>query len=117
MHGHIAVNCGEHTAGIYRGSLDNHILPALGGLPVDAVGQAQVAAPTGAAPGGADPGPHQGGRRSDIVFPDRSLIDMARRRPRSEEEFAEVNGVGAAKLKAFATPFLAAIGGVLADAG
>ena len=52
-----------------------------------------------------------------IVFPDRSLIDMARRRPRSEEEFAEVNGVGAAKLKAFATPFLAAIGGVLADAG
>ena len=52
-----------------------------------------------------------------IVFPDRSLIDMARRRPRTEEEFAEVNGVGAAKLKAFATPFLAAIGGVLADAG
>ena len=44
MHGHIAVNCGAHTAGIYRGSLDNHILPALGGLPVDAVGQAQVAA-------------------------------------------------------------------------
>ena len=52
-----------------------------------------------------------------IVFPDRSLIDMARRRPRTQEEFAEVNGVGAAKLKAFATPFLAAIGGVLADAG
>ena len=44
MHGHIAVNCGVHTAGIYRGSLDNHILPALGGLPVDAVGQTQVAA-------------------------------------------------------------------------
>ena len=33
MHGHIAVNCGAHTAGIYQGSLDNHILPALGGLP------------------------------------------------------------------------------------
>ena len=44
-----------------------------------------------------------------IVFPDRSLIDMARRRPRNEEEFGEVNGVGAAKLKAFAAPFLSAI--------
>ena len=27
---HVAVNCNAHTAGIYRGSLDNHILPALG---------------------------------------------------------------------------------------
>ncbi len=44
-----------------------------------------------------------------IVFPDRTLIDMARRRPRTEAEFAEVNGVGAAKLKEFAVPFLAAI--------
>ena len=44
-----------------------------------------------------------------IVFPDRSLIDMVRRRPRTEAEFAEVNGVGAAKLKEFAGPFLAAI--------
>ena len=52
-----------------------------------------------------------------VVFPDRSLIDMARRRPRTEEEFAEVNGVGAAKLKAFATPFLAAIDSAFADAG
>ena len=39
-----------------------------------------------------------------IVFPDRSLIDMVRRRPRTEAEFAEVNGVGAAKLKEFAGP-------------
>ena len=52
-----------------------------------------------------------------VVFADRSLIDMARRRPRTEEEFAEVNGVGAAKLKAFATPFLAAIDSAFADAG
>ena len=44
-----------------------------------------------------------------IVFPDRTLLDMARRRPRTETEFAEVNGVGAAKLKQFAEPFLAAI--------
>ena len=52
-----------------------------------------------------------------IVFPDRTLIDMARRRPRTEEEFAEVKGVGAAKLKQFAAPFLAAIGGAWSDAG
>ena len=44
-----------------------------------------------------------------IVFPDRTLIDMVRRRPRTEAAFAEVNGVGAAKLKEFAAPFLAAI--------
>ena len=52
-----------------------------------------------------------------IVFPDRTLIDMARRRPRTREEFAEVNGVGAAKLGQFAEPFLAAIEAALPDAG
>ena len=52
-----------------------------------------------------------------IVFSDRTLIDMARRQPRTEEEFAQVNGVGAAKLEAFAAPFLAAIESALADAG
>ena len=50
-----------------------------------------------------------------VVFPDRALIDMVRRRPRSEAEFAAVNGVGAAKLKQFAGPFLAAIDTALAD--
>ena len=44
-----------------------------------------------------------------VVFPDRTLIDMVRRRPRNTAEFAEVNGVGAAKLREFAEPFLAAI--------
>ena len=52
-----------------------------------------------------------------IVFSDRSLIDMARRRPRTVEEFAEVNGVGAAKLKDFSASFLAAIAGTLPDGG
>ena len=52
-----------------------------------------------------------------IVFTDRTLIDMARRRPRTREEFAEVNGVGAAKLEQFAAPFLAAIDGARSDAG
>ena len=44
-----------------------------------------------------------------VVFHDRTLIDMARRQPRTVEEFAEINGVGAAKLEQFAEPFLAAI--------
>ena len=49
------------------------------------------------------------------MFPDRTLIDMARRRPRTEAEFAEVNGVGAAKLREFFQPFLAAIEAALSD--
>lgn len=44
-----------------------------------------------------------------VVFPDRSLIDMARRAPQTIDDFAQVNGVGAAKLKDFAEPFLAVI--------
>ena len=44
-----------------------------------------------------------------VVFSDKSLIDMAQRRPKNTSEFAEVTGVGEAKLRDFATPFLAAI--------
>ncbi|MXW40109.1 MAG: DNA helicase RecQ [Synechococcus sp. SB0668_bin_15] len=44
-----------------------------------------------------------------IIFPDRTLIDMVRHCPRTVEEFAQVNGVGAVKLKDFAEPFLAEI--------
>ena len=51
-----------------------------------------------------------------IVFTDRTLIDMARRRPRTEAEFAEVSGVGAVKLEQFAAPFLAAIEGAVSEA-
>ena len=46
-----------------------------------------------------------------VVFSDRSLMDMARRRPQSEADFADVHGVGAAKLRDFAAPFLGAIEG------
>ncbi len=52
-----------------------------------------------------------------IVFTDRSLIDMVRRRPRTTEEFADVSGVGAVKLKDFAEPFLAAIADTSPDGG
>ena len=48
------------------------------------------------------------------VFPDRSLIDMAERRPRTKEEFADIHGVGAVKLRKFSAPFLAAIDDVTA---
>ena len=44
-----------------------------------------------------------------VVFHDRSLQDMARRRPKSTDAFAEVHGVGAAKLAKFAAPFITLI--------
>jgi len=44
-----------------------------------------------------------------VVFSDRSLLDMAQNRPASEAEFANIHGVGQAKLKKFAAPFLAVI--------
>ncbi len=43
------------------------------------------------------------------IFSDKSLADMARRNPRNVTEFAEVNGVGEAKLRDFAGIFLDAI--------
>ncbi len=45
-----------------------------------------------------------------VIFPDRALIDMAIKQPVNKSEFAEISGVGAAKLRDFADPFLAAIG-------
>ena len=39
----MAVNCNAHTSGIYRGSLENHILPALGMMPLAMVETAHVA--------------------------------------------------------------------------
>lgn len=44
-----------------------------------------------------------------VIFADRSLIDMARRKPATTDEFSEVHGVGATKLRDFAAPFLATI--------
>jgi ATP-dependent DNA helicase RecQ len=44
-----------------------------------------------------------------LIFSDRSLLDMAKRCPHTVDEFAEVNGVGASKLKDFAARFLGAI--------
>ncbi|OAI44614.1 hypothetical protein AYO42_04610 [Rhizomicrobium sp. SCGC AG-212-E05] len=44
-----------------------------------------------------------------VIFSDRSLIDMTALRPRNLDEFALVNGVGAAKLKDFGAVFVSAI--------
>ena len=52
-----------------------------------------------------------------VIFSDRSLIDMAERCPRTLREFAEVNGVGAAKLKDFGATFLGAIAAHGGEAG
>ncbi len=45
-----------------------------------------------------------------VVFADRSLMDMAARRPRTREQFLECHGVGLAKLEKYGDAFLAAIG-------
>ena len=44
MEAHVTVNCNAHTQGIYRGSLDNHILPALGAREIASVGRSEAAA-------------------------------------------------------------------------
>jgi ATP-dependent DNA helicase RecQ len=44
-----------------------------------------------------------------VIFSDRSLIDMAMKRPKTLDEFSGVHGVGAAKLAEFGKVFLAEI--------
>jgi ATP-dependent DNA helicase RecQ len=46
-----------------------------------------------------------------IVFADRTLIEMAERRPSSLDEMARITGVGAKKLESFGTAFLEVITG------
>jgi len=52
-------------------------------------------------------------RRQDqpayVIFPDRTLIEMAARRPKTMDELAAIHGVGEAKLKRYGETFLAAI--------
>jgi len=44
-----------------------------------------------------------------VIFTDRTLIEMAERRPRSLEELAAIHGVGIAKLQKYGAAFLAII--------
>ncbi len=50
-----------------------------------------------------------------VVFSDRSLIDIAARRPLTRMDFAKVHGVGQAKLAEFAETFLGEIGDFLSE--
>ena len=44
-----------------------------------------------------------------VIFPDRTLIEIAKRRPRSLDELASIHGVGAVKLQKYGPAFLALI--------
>ncbi|MDN3448554.1 DNA helicase RecQ [Planococcus sp. APC 3906] len=44
-----------------------------------------------------------------VIFSDKTLRDMCSRKPKSEEEFLEVNGVGTSKLEKYGEAFLTAI--------
>jgi ATP-dependent DNA helicase RecQ len=46
-----------------------------------------------------------------VIFPDRTLIEMAETRPRTLDEMARISGVGAKKLDSYGADFLAVITG------
>jgi ATP-dependent DNA helicase RecQ len=46
-----------------------------------------------------------------VIFPDRTLIEMAERRPATLDEMSRVSGVGAKKLESYGTAFLSVING------
>jgi ATP-dependent DNA helicase RecQ len=46
-----------------------------------------------------------------VIFPDRTLIEMAERRPATLDQMAGITGVGAKKLESFGATFLAVITG------
>ncbi|MBD3786552.1 MAG: DNA helicase RecQ [Sphingomonadales bacterium] len=46
-----------------------------------------------------------------MIFPDRTLIEMAEVRPMTMDEMARINGVGAKKLESFGAEFVAVIAG------
>ncbi|MEP2139230.1 MAG: ATP-dependent DNA helicase RecQ, partial [Erythrobacter sp.] len=50
-----------------------------------------------------------------VIFPDRTLIEMAETRPETLDDMARINGVGAKKLERFGTTFLAVITGEIAQ--
>jgi len=47
-----------------------------------------------------------------VIFPDKSLIDMAARRPQTIEDFAAIFGVGAKKQEAYGEVFLRVVKGI-----
>lgn len=51
-----------------------------------------------------------------VIFPDRTLIEMAERRPASLDQMRSITGVGAKKLESFGATFLSVITGATAAA-
>ena len=49
-----------------------------------------------------------------VIFPDRTLIEMAQSRPQTLDDMARVNGVGAKKLESYGDAFLQVIAGEVA---
>ncbi len=50
-----------------------------------------------------------------MIFPDRTLIEMAETRPQTLDDMARVNGVGAKKLESYGAAFLEVIAGAVED--
>ncbi len=50
-----------------------------------------------------------------VIFPDRTLIEMAEKRPETLDQMAAINGVGAKKLESFGPVFLKVITGALPE--
>ena len=50
-----------------------------------------------------------------VIFPDRTLIEMAEKRPTTLDEMAAINGVGAKKLERYGATFLEVVTGDLPD--
>ncbi len=50
-----------------------------------------------------------------VIFPDRTLVEMAEARPATLDQMARISGVGAKKLESYGAQFLAVITGAAAD--
>ncbi|MEO0504173.1 MAG: RQC domain-containing protein, partial [Pseudomonadota bacterium] len=50
-----------------------------------------------------------------VIFPDRTLIEMAERRPATLDDMAAINGIGAKKLQSFGAKFLEVITGAVEE--
>ena len=44
-----------------------------------------------------------------VIFPDTSLIEMAKIKPKDKVEFAKINGVGPSKLEKYSDEFISVI--------
>ena len=50
-----------------------------------------------------------------VIFPDRTLIEMAEKRPQDLDQMARIGGVGAKKLESYGAAFLSVIAGAVPD--